>query len=170
MSLGLPFNRFHQFPYFVDFSYFSAYILSVRKQVLWACLPSPRFKHEEWSHTRKFPPLTVTVIWAAGVFWEPSQWSFSVNWGLPACLFSPYKANSFSAGLRQVWDKEKTEDLSSTGSPKHEGLSLVSLWILRIWDVCLDYMMKLNVLPNPNINNSVKWTPDLQLVKRRICH
>lgn len=61
MSLGLPFNRFHQFPYFVDFSYFSAYILSVRKQVLWACLPSPRFKHEECSHTRKFPPLTVTV-------------------------------------------------------------------------------------------------------------
>lgn len=56
MLLELSFNRF---PHLVDFGYFSAYILSARKQVIWACLPSSRFKHEEWSHKHKFPPLTV---------------------------------------------------------------------------------------------------------------
>lgn len=44
MLLELSFNRF---PHLVDFGYISAYILAARKQLIWACLPSSRFKHEE---------------------------------------------------------------------------------------------------------------------------
>lgn len=50
-------------------------------------------------------------IWAVEVVWELNQGAGPVNWGLLTCLFSLYEGKDLSAGLKWVWDKEKTEEL-----------------------------------------------------------